>query len=256
MKTSELNSSKIAISIDIDWACEAAIELTLDYFEKKKVPVTVFTTHNSKVVKDRLKNIEVGLHPYFDTQSSHGDTIEKTVATVLNLPHNLNAYRCHRFLVSNEIQEAMKQAGMKCASNVCTNLEIIPPFFNRFNLLEIPIFIEDGAYLYNNHPLEMSSLLKKSLVSEGLKTLLIHPMHFVLNSPNWEYMVQIKKKCDRKKWNEMAKTDLLNLKNHEKGIGTLFKSLMEESMDLGIEYTSIKQYMEKMINKDYQQAYL
>ncbi len=235
----EINKSKIAVTIDIDWASEYAIEYTLDYFEKNKIPVTVFTTHDSNAIKNRLDNLEVGLHPYFDINSSHGATIERTIEAVLQLPHNIKAYRCHRFVTSNEIQDAMRNAGMRCSSNVCTNLAIINPFFNRFDTLEIPIYMEDGGYLFNRYPLETSFDWKDKLASIGLKTIVIHPMHFVVNTPNWEYMIEIKNRFNRKEWSSLSKADLLKLRNRNRGIATLIEDLIHESLNSETAFTTI-----------------
>lgn len=233
--------SKIAITIDIDWASEFAIARTLDFFEQKGIPVTVFSTHNSAVIYERLDSIEVGLHPYFHPESSHGKTIEETVTKVIALPHNLAAFRNHRFLNSNEIQEAMKQAGMVCSSNVCTNLEILPPFYNRFNTLEIPIFFEDGGYLYNNYPLTLTPTLLNKFASSGLKTIVIHPMHFVVNTPNWDYMVRIKQQMSRESWNTMTEHELSQFIYHGVGIRDMIENLLVTAQVRSSEFTTIRQ---------------
>ncbi|ROT47775.1 hypothetical protein EDM02_00595 [Candidatus Cardinium hertigii] len=64
--------------------------------------------------------MDVGLHPYFGLHSSHGSTIEEGVKYVTALPHNLVAFRCHRFAICNASKQAMIEAGMVLSSNVCT----------------------------------------------------------------------------------------------------------------------------------------
>jgi len=51
MSPKEPEFSGIAVTVDLDWACEPAIEYTLGYLDKNKIPYTVFTTHNSKQSK-------------------------------------------------------------------------------------------------------------------------------------------------------------------------------------------------------------
>lgn len=144
----------LIVTIDLDWACEPAIDYTLRVMEELQVPVTVFATHRSAAVESRAENLEVGLHPYFGgNDSSHGSTIQQVVEHVMGIPHNLKAFRCHRFAGSNETDTAMLDAGMTISSNVCTDLEMIPPFRNRSGLLEVPIFMEDGGYLHRGHSL-------------------------------------------------------------------------------------------------------
>ena len=224
----EINNSSVAVTIDIDWACESAIEYTLDYFANMKIPVTVFTTHDSKVIRERLDNLEVGLHPYFHLDSMHGATIEETIESVLKLPHNIKSFRCHRFITSNEIQKGMKDAGMISSSNICTNLETINPFYNRYNILEFPIFWEDGGFLYNGHDLTISQKFVKKISSNGLKTIVIHPMHFALNTPDWDFMVKIKCNTNRTEWNSMSGDTLKKLKNRNRGIFNFLEDIFNQ----------------------------
>lgn len=97
---------------------------------------------------------------------------------VLGLPHNIPAYRCHRFAASNEINERLADVGMKFASNICTDLEVVPPFRDRCGVLQFPVFLEDGAYLRRGHPLAPGGDLEAQVATQGLHVLLIHPMHF------------------------------------------------------------------------------
>jgi len=155
--------NEIIITVDLDWACEPAIEETLDFLKNQKIKPTVFITHRSAAVETCMDEIEVGLHPYFSPGSSHGSTIDEVTKHVMDLPHNLAAFRCHRFAICNSSQQAMAEAGMLISSNVCTDLEIVEPFKDRFGLLEVPIFLEDGGYLWRKHPLVMPQAVKDAL---------------------------------------------------------------------------------------------
>lgn len=70
-----MKAGPIVITVDLDWACEAAIVDVLDWLRATAIPTTVFITHRSAVVTDRLDELEVGLHPYFAPDSSHGDSL-------------------------------------------------------------------------------------------------------------------------------------------------------------------------------------
>jgi hypothetical protein len=227
------------ITIDLDWACEAAIEMTLDYFQIKKIPVTAFTTHYSPLIEANMNNIDVGLHPYFDINSSQGATIDAIVKTVMDLPHNLPAFRCHRFLRGNESHYAMAKAGMLISSNVCTDLEVVAPFKDRFGLLEVPIFFEDGGYLWGNHSLYVSKLLEKILLAPGTKVMIIHPMHFVINTPHFTYMSDIKKSLNRSDWRGLTESDLRQLCWKKRGI----RDLLTDIFDLPLEFSSFRKFI-------------
>lgn len=206
------------VTVDLDWACEAAIEQTLDFLLSHNIVPTLFTTHDSPIVESAIKEIEVGLHPFFNHKSSHGSTIPEVVSRVLNIPHNLKAYRCHRYATCNSSSQAMAEAGMLLSSNVCTDLQVVTPFRDRFGLLEVPIFLEDGGYLWRGHPLNVDKRILGHGVGKEPKVITIHPMHFAVNTPHFQYMVDIKKSLGRKEWNEMTSETLNSISWKGRGI--------------------------------------
>lgn len=235
---SEVSNSTIVVTIDVDWACETALESTLDFFQKKNIPITLFSTHDSAVIRERIKDIDVGLHPYFHQNSDHGGSVQQTIETISAFPHNIPAYRSHRFITSNEIEESMKNAGMVCSSNVCGNLEILPVFYTRINLLEIPIFMEDGGYLYNSHPLFLHPSFIDKISQPGVKVIVIHPMHFSVNTPNWNYMVRIKKSMSRIQWRNLSTPNLADLNFPGRGIRHFIEDFIEGCLTCGLQFES------------------
>jgi hypothetical protein len=216
----------LAVTVDVDWACEGAIVETLDWMQERGIPVTVFSTHRSARVEAALSTTEVGLHPYFDPTSSHGRSIAEVVEHVRRLPHNLPAFRCHRYATSNEAQLAMYDAGMRLCSNVCTDLVVVPPFRTRVGLMECPIFLEDGGYLLQKHPLHIEDDLMGLLMSAGLKVLTIHPMHFAMNTPEFETMVRIKASTTREEWMGMTVSRLKRLRWEGRGVRDLLVDVL------------------------------
>lgn len=219
--------SPLVITIDTDWACEAAIDETLNFFFKQNIPITVFLTHRSKIIENNMHLLDVGLHPFFGEHSSHGNSVAEVVKHVMDLPHNLKAFRSHRFGSCNQINQAMLEAGMLVSSNVCTFLESISPFENRFGLLEVPVYFEDGGYLWRQSPLIIDQTIKNSLATDIPKVILIHPMHFVINTPNFDYMSHIKNSCDRFDWNNMNKSILDKFRWSKRGIRDFIMELLE-----------------------------
>lgn len=225
----------LAVTIDLDWACEAAIEETLDAFAEICVPVTVFATHRSPRVEAALDELEVGVHPYFASDSSHGATIDEVVDHVLDLPHNLAAFRCHRFASCNGSREALARAGFRISSNVCTDLEVLPPFADRYGCLELPIFMEDGGFLLRGHPLAIGGRLARGLEQQGTKIIVVHPMHFALNTPHFDYMAAIKRSTTRERWRAFTRRDLEALRWRSRGI----RDLMLEVVSAASAYATI-----------------
>lgn len=228
----------LIVTVDLDWAPEPAIEETLDYLQERGIIPTVFATHRSSRVESSLHQIEVGLHPFFHPSSSHGKTLEEIVDSVMSIPHNIPAFRCHRYATCNESNNQMIQAGMKVASNICTNLEIVSPFIDRLGLIQVPIYFEDGGYLWNY------DLLKTTfqVVEEAIIVINIHPMHFVVNTPFFDYMVQIKKQFTRENWIGMSRKQLDNLRYKGKGIRQVIIGLIDSFKQKDSLFRSIAKF--------------
>ena len=80
---------RLFVTIDLDWASEVVIEETLNWFSKYKIPVTVFATHDSRAIIERMNTIEVGLHPYFSPNSSQGSNSEEIIENLSQIPTNI-----------------------------------------------------------------------------------------------------------------------------------------------------------------------
>lgn len=212
---------RIAVTLDLDWAGEAAIETLLDALDDRGVTPTVFVTHRSARVESALAQLEVGLHPFFGEGSSHGASVDEVVRHVLDLPHNLPAFRCHRFEVSNTSREALVAAGMQISSNVCADLEVLPPFRERCGLVEVPIYLEDGGFLARGHSLEHCP------EPDGDVVLLVHPMHFAINTPHFGYMRDIKGTVSRESWQSLGRADLDSLRWRGRGVRDLLLDLID-----------------------------
>jgi hypothetical protein len=234
--------NELIVTIDLDWACEAAIEEVLVFLQDKKICPTVFVTHHSKIIEACMNDIDVGLHPVFGEKSSHGTSINEVTRHIMELPHNLPAFRCHRFAVCNLSLQAMTEAGMLISSNVCTDLAVVAPFINRFGLLEVPIFLEDGGYLWQKHDLDVNQTLLGSLAQPGQKVIIIHPMHFAVNTPCFAYMRDIKQAMSYKCWRQMSKSSLDALRWPGRGIRDLtidLLSLVPQTMSLRALYHNV-----------------
>ena len=143
---------KFAFSVDYDWASEAVLEQSLENFFVENIPLTIFATHNSEYVLrhwDLNENIELEIHPNFCPNSSHGNTYEDVFRFSEQIKSEMIGFRCHRYFESNDINDYFLTKGYKYSSNICTNLNYVPPFYNRYGLISIPLFMEDGGFLFN-----------------------------------------------------------------------------------------------------------
>ena len=70
-------------------------------------------------------------------------------------------------------------------------------------MVSFPAFFEDGAYLYHGLDLNFSSV-KSYFEQPGVKVINIHPMHLLVNTPDFQYMRDIKDSVSRDVWNSMS----------------------------------------------------
>ena len=75
----------ICFTSDLDWAPEAAIEETLEFYFQNGIHPTIFVTHPSKVVNKYKNKINLGIHPNFILPSSQGNSMEEIVEYCVNL---------------------------------------------------------------------------------------------------------------------------------------------------------------------------
>lgn len=227
---------RVFVTIDLDWASEVVIEETLDWFKTENIPITVFATHKSKVVEDNMDDVEVGLHPYFSSDSSQGSNPDETIETLKQIPINVPIYRSHRFLDSNQIREEMLSLGITASSNVCTNLDPVNPFLHRSGMIEIPISLEDGSYLENGYDLNNIQHILKLISVTDIFVIAIHPMHFILNTPFYQWMRDIKDSTTRESWNNLQVDEINKLRNNEIGISSFVKELITNLKASGYKF--------------------
>lgn len=222
------NLNGFCFTIDIDWASEFAIKNILDFFEENNIPLTVFSTHKSHYLEEKLSTtcLDVGLHPNFIFPSTQGNTID----TVIDYCHQLYPYaesfRCHRWYSSNDIYDKLSRCGLKYESNICTAFNLLPPFIHRSGLISFPTFFEDGAYLYHQLDLDFKNT-EYLFSSPGLRVIDLHPMHFAVNTPYFKYMRDIKDRLQPSDWNNLDADNIKKLRFDGLGIKDYIQNLVE-----------------------------
>ena len=215
------------VTTDLDWASETAIGETFRFFREMDIPLTVFATHDSAVVKAAAgaNEIMLGWHPNFMPGSSQGNSYAEIIAFLDNLYPHARGFRSHRYYDVNDILELLYDYGIFWDSNVCTFMQNIPPFLHRSGMIRFPIFWEDGAHLLNQCDFNAKSYLERFL-SPGLRVINIHPMHLMINSPDFKYMRNIKNSVSREEWNAMDWETINKLKHNGEGIATFIADII------------------------------
>lgn len=222
---------------DIDWASEDVLE---DFFLKMPIDIlklTTFVTHKSECIEKQFKagNITRGIHPNFMAGSSQGNSFREIIETCVSFAPEAICTRSHRaFAVTDTEHLLHNEFHFKCSSNTITTLAPqIRPYWLESQLLQVPVFLEEGSFLYNQLGLSIMPFLKH-FTTPGLKVISFHPINMAFNTPYIAWMRQIKDSLTREEFNHITHTMIEQKKNREKGAYDLI-------MDI-VELTQKKQY--------------
>ena len=226
------HTSVVCLTMDIDWASEYAIEQALTILKKRGLPVTVFVTHKSAVIDAALSagKIKCGIHPNFMPGSSQGNTYQEIVDFCFDLLPNARLFRAHRYYDGNDPMEVLTRHGIVCESNICTLMDILPPFLHRSQTVSFPIFWEDGAYLfyYGGEVMHGYDAFWRRFKKPGLKVINMHPMHLMLNTPYFSYTREIKDRLSREEWNHLDQDQIAKLRYGGEGITTFIEKMLDD----------------------------
>lgn len=181
--------NQIVLSFDIDWAPECAIEFVADILIEKQIKATWFVTHDSSGVQRLLKHndiFELGLHPNFLPNSTHGNSTKEVLTHITQLVPNSKIMRTHSLVQSTEILEtAVKDFEIEIdVSLFLMGSSNIQPHFLFLNhdvkgLTRIPYFFEDDIEMFS--PMKSWEINNDKYHVNGLKVFNFHPTYIYLN---------------------------------------------------------------------------
>jgi hypothetical protein len=176
---------------DMDWSPEWAIQEMLEIFEKLEVPLTLFITHNSEIIKKRYgkrgKSQYVGLHPNFLPNSSHGSNYIEQIDFCQKLWPDAKCFRSHACFDNYLITKEFYARGFRYDSNLCLFLQPnCTPLHHCSGLIRFPIYWEDDVHSEKGLPFKID-VTRKHLDLAGLKVFNFHPLNLTLNTPTTEY---------------------------------------------------------------------
>jgi hypothetical protein len=162
-----------------DWALDAALRLAAD----AGVPFHVFATNRSELLDhDR---IDIGIHPNFLRNSTHGATDAEVVAHCLELFPRARTARSHCFAESTPALTLLLEHGIVADSNTCLHLQPnISPQIHGAGLIRMPVFMEDDVLIRHAGRVPAIDDLFPTLFSPGLKVFNFHPALLAINAPD------------------------------------------------------------------------
>lgn len=177
------------LTFDTDWAPDFVIDAVAEMQRSYGVPATWFVTHESPAI-DRLREepelFELGIHPNFLPNSSHGTSVEEVLQHVMSIVPEAVSMRTHGVYQSGALlSEVARSTPVKIDST--TFLPLMPdlaPVIQHTphgTLIRAPFIWSDDYEELRPPPRWTTEILRKL---HGLKVLLFHPMRVYLNVAN------------------------------------------------------------------------
>lgn len=184
---------RLFLTLDLDWAIDAAIERCLDAVEDAGVAATIFVTHDTPLLARMRRNprLELGLHPNFNPllEGTPGAGSSAQVMRELQrLVPEARVVRSHSMTQSSRLLDLFIECGMTHDSNhflpAHAGIALRPYKHWKSALTRVPYFWEDDV------DLEYASgrtVLELAREAAGLKVFDFHPIHVALNTPSLAY---------------------------------------------------------------------
>lgn len=219
-----------AISIDLDWAPNEAIEFTFELLDKYQIRATVFCTHLVEI-----RGHEVALHPNFE---SPGAPEEKIRTLQADYPQ-ARGVRSHALHINSRLYQLYKQMGLGYSSSYYMFNQVVRPFRTVAGMLELPIFFEDDLYFLDHGNMDIQ-LKDLNLNPSHLKVFNFHPIHVFMNTFSNEHYQQWKAHYqDAKK--------LQNWVGQKRGTRDFFVETLEYMRQQTIEVKTLGQIAEQVL---------
>lgn len=173
-----------AISIDLDWAPDCAIDLTADILRRAGARATWLVTHDSPAVRRLAEEpdlFELGLHPNFMSGSTHGDTPEAVLDGLLDIVPGASAMRSHGLCMSARLLDLAASRGIRTEASIflpgAPGLAPVPYDTRHGRLMRLPTYWSDDYALRtgDHEPARHEAV-------PGMKIMCFHPVHVALNS--------------------------------------------------------------------------
>ena len=183
-------TSPLCFTTDIEWAPEWAIRDLFTLADEHGVPLTPFLTHRSEYLasrfgmRDVVSRDDVGLHPNFLPDSTHGATVDEVIATTKALWPSAVSFRSHCFYDDTRMLRNMAENGFRYDSNLFAFLQpMLAPLRTVAGTVRLPVFWEDDVHSGNQLSWD-GSALRSAFETPGLKIVNVHPLRVALNVPD------------------------------------------------------------------------
>ena len=175
----------IVFSLDIDWAPEEVIKDSLALFELYNIKCTLFSTHDSQVIKNSNKNLfEVAIHPNFNNLidgNADGESATKIIEDLIEIYPDAKGVRSHSMTQSSKLLGLFKKKGLIYDSNQFLPYNwSIAPYECWTGIKRIPYNWEDDIHFIYKKSFKFDF---EEIYDENKNFIFdFHPVHIYLNT--------------------------------------------------------------------------
>lgn len=235
----KINVKMYALTFDIDWAPDYMIKKCLEMLKWKNVKATFFTTHETNLNKEILdQGHNLGIHPNFLNNSSHGNTTKKIIENCLNFAPNAWCIRTHSLYQSSpllyEIFSKFPQLKLDVSlfMHKAKYIQKVECKYKKIKFERLMFNWEDDA--------EFVDCCYKENDQKFFGPITIfnfHPIHIFLNSTNGIEYSNLKKSLNNKILIDLEKNIAKQFCNKSfPGVSNFFESVINSNyINIGIE---------------------
>lgn len=219
-----------AITLDVDWAPDCAIEAAATSLIRHGVKATWFITHASPVLELLRQHpglFELGIHPNFLHGSTHGKEVPEILDHLMSIVPEARCLRSHDLYQSTRVFRTIMQR-----TPIQVDLSLFLPGQTQsrpfeFSLAEgsltrIPYFWEDDVEAEKTTPNWEAS----RYLGSGLRVFDFHPIHIALNSANMSAYGRLKTEAPQ--LDQVSAQQIAQCRQSGAGCGQLFEQLVEQ----------------------------
>lgn len=221
--------NKVHLTFDIDWAPDWVVFNILDELRTYNIQATFFITHPSDTIETmKSDGHNIGLHPNFFPNSSHGKTPEEVMDYISQLHPNAVSIRTHGLVQSSPLLQTVVNINDRIKYDFSTFTYLMPHIscfnwnFYGNNLKRINYNWEDDAAFFdaNNDWTTITPFA-------NLHVFDFHPIHIALNSKDYANYTKLKNTLGSRSLTNATPCDLEGAANHEDGTNSRFQALLK-----------------------------
>jgi hypothetical protein len=224
-----VSADGVAITLDVDWAPDAAIDAAAERLLEARVPATWFLTHDSPAVERLRKHpelFELGLHPNFLPGSTQGSTPDEVLDFCMRLAPGATSFRTHGLVQSTPLLDRiLARTPLRVDVSIflphARCVEPLSYWWQGRRLVRLPYFWEDDFEMERPEPCWSAKCL---LDRPGLRIFDFHPIHVALNSSDLSAYQDLKRA--QPELARVAAEAIASRTQQGEGAGSLFAELV------------------------------